>query len=124
MISTSSMSNKKHIEECIRESLEGYFKDLRAALDVVGGGLGHHRGIGPGDLHRDRRGLAGVVRAAAGLEARPELAPRRDHLAHRVAGPEALAQLPERPVGDPCHRCREQPVCQLDVADAHGVAGC
>ena len=23
------MSNKKHIEECIRESLEGYFKDLR-----------------------------------------------------------------------------------------------
>jgi Fis family transcriptional regulator, factor for inversion stimulation protein len=23
------MSNKKHIEECIRESLDGYFKDLR-----------------------------------------------------------------------------------------------
>ncbi|MFM2448008.1 MAG: hypothetical protein RIS44_458 [Pseudomonadota bacterium] len=24
-----SNQNKKHIEECIRESLEGYFKDLR-----------------------------------------------------------------------------------------------
>lgn len=23
------MSNKKHIEECVRESLEAYFKDLR-----------------------------------------------------------------------------------------------
>ncbi|MEO7150411.1 MAG: helix-turn-helix domain-containing protein [Burkholderiaceae bacterium] len=23
------MSNKKHLEECIRDSLEGYFKDLR-----------------------------------------------------------------------------------------------
>jgi Fis family transcriptional regulator, factor for inversion stimulation protein len=23
------MANKKHIEECVRESLEGYFKDLR-----------------------------------------------------------------------------------------------
>ena len=23
------MSNKKHIEECVRESLESYFKDLR-----------------------------------------------------------------------------------------------
>ena len=23
------MTNKKHIEECVRESLEGYFKDLR-----------------------------------------------------------------------------------------------
>src|SRR3954469_11776258 len=23
------MSNKKHIEECVRESLEGYFRDLR-----------------------------------------------------------------------------------------------
>ena len=29
MDSTSSMSNKKHIEECIRENLENYFKDLR-----------------------------------------------------------------------------------------------
>jgi len=24
-----STHNKKHIEECVRESLEGYFKDLR-----------------------------------------------------------------------------------------------
>ena len=23
------MTNKRHIEECVRESLEGYFKDLR-----------------------------------------------------------------------------------------------
>ena len=23
------MTNKKHIEECVRDSLEGYFKDLR-----------------------------------------------------------------------------------------------
>ena len=23
------MTNKKHIEECVRESLDGYFKDLR-----------------------------------------------------------------------------------------------
>ena len=23
------MSNKKHIEECVRESLDGYFRDLR-----------------------------------------------------------------------------------------------
>jgi Fis family transcriptional regulator, factor for inversion stimulation protein len=25
----NAMSNKKHIEECVRDSLEGYFKDLR-----------------------------------------------------------------------------------------------
>ena len=24
-----AMTNKKHIEECVRESLEGYFRDLR-----------------------------------------------------------------------------------------------
>ena len=25
----SPVNNRKHIEECVRESLEGYFKDLR-----------------------------------------------------------------------------------------------
>jgi Fis family transcriptional regulator len=25
----SAVNNRKHIEECVRESLEGYFKDLR-----------------------------------------------------------------------------------------------
>lgn len=27
----SSSQNKKHIEECVRENLEAYFKDLRGA---------------------------------------------------------------------------------------------
>ena len=27
----SRSTNKKHIEECVRDSLEGYFKDLRGA---------------------------------------------------------------------------------------------
>ena len=29
------MANKKHIEECVRESLEGYFKDLRGVAPTA-----------------------------------------------------------------------------------------
>ena len=94
--------------------------DLGAAGDVVGRGLGHHRRVGAGDLHRDRRGLAVVVGAPAGLQRRPQVLPRRHHLADRVAGAEALAELTKRSVGDARHRRGKQPIRQRDVADAHG----
>jgi Fis family transcriptional regulator len=29
------MANKKHIEECVRENLEGYFKDLRGVAPTA-----------------------------------------------------------------------------------------
>jgi Fis family transcriptional regulator len=29
------MANKKHIEECVRENLEGYFKDLRGVAPAA-----------------------------------------------------------------------------------------
>ncbi len=90
------------------------------ARDVVGGGLGHHRRVGAGDLHRDRRRFAFVVSAPAGLQAGPKVLARGHHLAHRVARAEALAELPERPIGDARHRRGEQTIRQRDGADAHG----
>mmetsp|Transcript_46805 Transcript_46805/g.110132 ORF Transcript_46805/g.110132 Transcript_46805/m.110132 type:complete len:438 (-) Transcript_46805:248-1561(-) len=94
--------------------------DLGAAVDVVGGGLGHHGRIGAGDLHRDRAGLAGMVGAARGLQAAPQLLARRDHFADRIARAQPPAQLAEGPVRDPRHRRHEEPVGEGMGADAHG----
>ena len=49
--------------------------DLRAAVDVVARGVGHHRGVDAGDLHRDRRALAVVVGAARGLQRIAQVGP-------------------------------------------------
>ena len=93
--------------------------DLRAAIDVVGRRLGHHGGVRPGDLHRDRARFALVVRAPRCLQAVPQLAARRDHLAHRIARAELAAQLAEGTVGDARHRRREQVVREGVRADVH-----
>ena len=95
--------------------------DLGTAIDVVGGGFRHHGGVGASDLHRDRTGLALVVGAARGLQAVPQLAPRRDHLTDGIARSEPAAQLAERPVGHAGHRRHEQVVRQKVRADVHAV---
>ena len=59
--------------------------DLRAAVDVVPRGVGHHRRIGAGDLHRDRLHLAAMIGAAPRFLRAPQPRIRRDHLGHRVA---------------------------------------
>ena len=43
------------VADLLRRAAHVDVDDLRAALDVVARGLGHHRRIGAGDLHRDRR---------------------------------------------------------------------
>ena len=95
--------------------------DLRAAVDVVGA---RPR---PSSPRRCRRSAPRSAPASpswsarrAGLQAGPQVLARGHHLAHRVAGAEALAQLAERPVGHARHRRDEQAVRQRDVADAHG----
>ncbi len=82
--------------------------DLRAALDVVARGFGHHGGSAPAICTTIGSDFAGVVGAAHATSGAPELRIRRDHLRHRIARAESLAQLPERPVGDARHGRDEQ----------------
>jgi hypothetical protein len=60
-----------------------------------------------------------VVGTAAGLLARVELGVGADHLRHREPRAEALAELAEGPVGDPCHRRDDEIVRERARADVH-----
>ncbi|NYH13862.1 hypothetical protein GGD41_001090 [Paraburkholderia bryophila] len=96
--------------------------DLRTVRDVVARGLGHHERIGAGDLHGDRLDLAGMVGAAHGLFAFPQLRVRGDHFRHRIARAQPFAQLPERPVGHARHGSDEQVITQIVGAESgHSV---
>src|SRR6185437_10441545 len=93
--------------------------DAGAALRVEGGRLGHHGGVGAGDLHRDGSDFAVVVEAAGGLDAVPELGVAGGHLGHGVTGAQALAELPEGAVGDAGHGGDEHVVREGPGADLH-----
>jgi hypothetical protein len=93
--------------------------DLRAKRNVVARGIGHRRRIGPRDLHRDRIDFAGVIRSQPGFARLAQLRLRGHHLGHRHARTEALAELPERPVGHTCHRSNEQSIAQSVRAKLH-----
>ncbi len=67
--------------------------DLRPALDVEHRCLGHHGGIGAGNLHGNRPGFARMVGAAAGFQAFPQILARGDHFADGVTCAQAFAQL-------------------------------
>ena len=84
--------------------------DLRATVDVVARGLGHHLGVGAGDLDRDRARLAAMVGTARGLEGVAQVGTRGHHLADGVAGTELLAQAAERSVRHTRHGGDEQGV--------------
>ena len=94
--------------------------DLGATRDVVARGLGHFLGFHAGDLDGDRPRLATVVGAARGFQAVPELLLRRHHLADRMAGTKAPAQLAERPVRHPRHGGDEHGVRQGELGQLHG----
>src|SRR3990172_1194803 len=93
--------------------------DLRAAIDIVSGGLRQHTGVGPDDLHRDRIGLAFMVGAAPGFFRTVQQRVGRDHLAHRHARTHALAQHAERAIGHSRHRGNNEIVFQFIRPDTH-----
>ena len=97
--------------------------DLGATTRVVPGGIRHHGRIRPGDLHRDRRGLAAMVHAAARLLGRAQPGVRGHHLRDREPGTEALAELAEGPIGHACHRRDKKVVPQHVRADVHPSRG-
>ena len=99
--------------------------DLRAALDVEAGGLGHHGGVGTGDLHRLGLDLAGMVDAARGLDAVPEPRVGGRHFRDGIACAQALAQLPVGAIGDAGHGGHQGPMRQRIRTDSQqrGLAG-
>ena len=59
--------------------------DLRAPVNVVSGGLGHHLRISARNLHRNRRGFTFMVGTPRGLQTGPQVFARCHHLADRIA---------------------------------------
>jgi hypothetical protein len=55
-----------HVADLLGRAAHVDVDDLRAAIDVVARGFGHHGRIGAGDLHRDRIHFAGRGWRAAG----------------------------------------------------------
>ena len=92
--------------------------DLRAALDVVDSGFGHHGRIRACNLHGNRARLTRVVGSAAGLEAVPQVFARCHHLTDRIACPQGLAQLAKWPVRYARHGSNKQVVSQRVLTDA------
>ena len=97
--------------------------DLRTTRDVVDRCIRHHGGIGARNLHRDRLGLTFVVGAAGRLQAVPQIAPRRDHLADSIASTQLFAQPAKRPVRDTGHGRNKDVVRQNVRTDVHGQGG-
>ena len=97
--------------------------DLRAAVDVVAGGVGQHCGIGAYQLHHDRRRLAVVIEPTRRLAAGPHARVGCHHLAHRVGCTQPPTQPAKWPVRDSSHRRSEYAIFQLEGADAHLMNG-
>ena len=116
----------KHVADLLDRTAHVDVDDLRTALHVEAGGLGHHGRICPGDLHGLRFHFAGMVDAAGRLDAVPELRVGRRHFRYRITGPQPLAQLAVRPVGHAGHGGHQCTVRQRIRADVQrrGLAGC
>ena len=108
------------IADLLRRAAHVDVDDLRAALDVVARGIGHRARVGARDLHGDRRHLAAMIGAPLRLRRAPQARIGRDHLRHRVARAQPLAQLAKRPVGDARHRRDDEIVGEGVRTDAHG----
>ena len=93
--------------------------DLRAALDVVNRGLGHHVCVCARDLYRDGAGFAFVIGATRGFQTVPQIFSRSDHFAHCIRRAQLFAQHAKGSVGDTCHGCHKHVVCQLERTNAH-----
>ena len=108
------------LQHLLRRAAHVDVDDLGAARDVVLRGVGHQRGIGPGDLHGNGAHFAAMIGAPLRFLGAPQSRIRRDHLRHRVARAVALAELPEWTIGDPRHRCDDKVVRKNVRADLHG----
>jgi hypothetical protein len=64
-----------------------------------------------------------MIGAALALRRAPQARIARDHLGHRHARAQPLAQLPERPVRHTGHGCDDQIVPERVRTDLHGRGG-
>jgi hypothetical protein len=111
------------VADLLRRAAHVDVDDLGAAVDLVAGGRGHHLRVGAGDLHRDRRRFAAMIRAAARRLGCAEPRVRRHHLRNREPGPEALAEAAEGSIRDAGHRRDEKIIPQHVRADPHASNG-
>ena len=66
--------SRPHIADFFGRAAHVDVDDLRAVVDVVARGIGHHLRVGTGNLHRDRPALATVVGTAHGFGGVPQIA--------------------------------------------------
>jgi len=110
---------RSDIADLLRRAAHVDVDDLRAGLDVVQRGLGHHLRIAAGDLDDFRRDFTLVIAAANRFLGAPQQRVRRDHLGHRHPRAHRLGKLAKRAIRDPSHRRNDEVVLQNVGADAH-----
>ena len=93
--------------------------DLRAPVYVVGRSIGHHLGVGTGNLYSNWLRLAVVIGTSRSLERVPQIAPRCDHFTDRITSAQFFAQHAKRPVCDTRHWRGKHVVRQSEGADKH-----
>ena len=101
---------RRHLADLLGRAAHVDVDDVGAEVEVEARRLGHGRGVGPDDLHRDGPGLAAVVEAPAGLAGAPQAGVGGDHLRDGEPRPQAPAELTERPVPHPGHGGEDQAV--------------
>ena len=95
--------------------------DVRSGVRDHAGGLGHHGGVRPEDLHGERVLVAGDPQVAE-RPLVPVVEPgAADHLGADEPGPVAAALAPKRLHADARHRGEDEPRRDLDVADPPGL---
>jgi hypothetical protein len=90
--------------DLLRRAAQVDVDDLGALFDVEARRGGHSRRIVPGNLHRDRPRLAGMVAPQAGLLGLPERGVVGGHFGKTQPRAQRAAEHAERAVGDARHR--------------------
>jgi hypothetical protein len=88
-------------------------------IDVEARGIGQALRVGAGDLHADRGRFAVMIHALTGFGGAPQAWVGGGHFRDCNPGAHALAQQPERLVGDTGHRCQQHGRVNQVGADAH-----